>query len=162
MRRVLLCLLTLPFALNAATTHGQQTQKANRKAPLTCPAPTPGTLTQHTTLSNGDVMYYGRFLMYTPDQNSCSLANRQLRLTLPHLQNDDPAHPTSGNAPVIQATIEEDHGLLGNQMMLISIVRGYVSPSLASIQFAASVFDSNNKPTNAFYLNVTVIGHPAN
>ena len=70
MRRVLLCLLTLPFALTLASAHSQQTHKANRKLPHTCPDPASATLTQSTPLPNGDVMYYGRFLMSTPGDNS--------------------------------------------------------------------------------------------
>jgi hypothetical protein len=162
MRRVLLCLLTLPLVLNVATTHCQQTRKANRKSPHACPDPASATLIQSTSLPNGDVMYYGRFLMSTPGDNSCAPAQRQLRLTLPRLQNDDPASPTAGNVPVVQATIEAAVGGLGNQMILYSIQRGYDSTAVAFIRFDATAFNSINNPTDPFYLNVTIIGHPVN
>jgi hypothetical protein len=162
MRRVHLCLLTLPLALNVAATQGQQNHKANRKPPHACPAAAPTMLTQNTRLQNGDVMYYGRFLMYTPDGNSCAPSQRQMRLDLPRLQNDDPAHPTTGNVPIIQATIESALGVLNDQMIIYSIQRGVDSTALTFLQFDATAFNSTNTPTEDFYLNVTVIGHPVN
>ena len=85
-----------------------------------------------------------------------------MRLQLPRLQNDDPAHPTAGNVPVIQATIEAALGGLGNQMILYSIQRGYDSTAVAFIRFDATAFNSINNPLDPFYLNVTIVGHPVN
>jgi hypothetical protein len=148
--------------MNFTSAQNQQTHKANRKSPHTCPDPASSALTQSTTLPNGDVMYYGRFLMSTPEDNSCAPSQRQLRLQLPRLQNDDPAHPTTGNSPVIQATVEAALQCLNDQMIVYSVQRGSDSTAVAFIRFDATAFNTNNNPSDAFYLNVTIIGHPVN